>query len=162
MRSKQRWGAIGAPLPDYLTRAERVRRRVGWVVYGARYELRHALHPRFLLPRLRRVCDALRSALAHIRLQFDTNCGIDSRVESGDECHWTPEWMDARDAGIETLRASCPWIDFVDAQMYLEGFEAGVRFGIRSQKLNSPWIQHHRSHNPSPSNLTAQSKLRTP
>jgi len=79
------------------------------------------------------VCDALRSSLAHIRLQFDRNCGMELGVQDGDERHWTAEWMDARAAGTQTLQAKYPWLNFVDHGMYLTGFEAGIRFGIRSR-----------------------------
>jgi len=120
---------FGSPLPDYLSRVGRVRCTLWWVYRRVRDEVQ----PHYLLPTLQRVCDALRSSRAHIRLQFDRNCGMDSGVQNGDEHHWTGEWMDARVAGIETLQAKYPWLDFVDAGMYLKGFEAGVWFGIRSQ-----------------------------
>jgi len=118
-----------------LSKGERVRRKL-WQVY---YAVWFRVHPYYLVPRLRRIGVAFRSAFAHIRIQSGMNpatAPIPGQLEYRDGCLWMSEAQCACDAGIKTLQAKYPWVDIVDLRIFLEGFEAGERFGISRQSQN--------------------------
>jgi len=79
---------------------------------------------------------AFRSFRAHIRIQSARNgasVDVGPALQRQGECYQPNERTTARAEGIEKLRATHPWADAVDLQMFLAGFDAGEKYCICSQ-----------------------------
>ena len=83
-----------------------------------------------------RICvAAIRSCLGHIRSQSSKGMflevGSHGDMDRPEEVAYLTARIDARMQGIENLSATRPWADVVDAQIFLEGFDAGAEWKSR-------------------------------
>jgi hypothetical protein len=109
-----------------------VRRRL-WLVW---YVLADSLDPRDLKYRMYRWYGAFRSFLAHIRIQSSrTSVWVDLGPLGmlRDGRYQNHEHIRCRAEGIETLRASFPWVDSVDVRMFLLGVDAGEKYSMAAR-----------------------------
>ncbi len=111
-----------------LSKAQNVSRTL-WRVWFSVADFLSSWHPAVTVHRW---CFAFRSFRAHIRIQRATGGSVDlgTALVLRDGCYQPNERTDARAEGIEKLRATHPWAGLPHFQTFLEGFDAGERYGI--------------------------------
>jgi len=96
-----------------------------------------------LLPHLHRVAStyrqSLRSLRGHIRVLFArgrwTGVDIGPALRRADVEHLQPDERTlARSRGIEQLQAIYPWVDTVDLEVFLRGFDVGEQWALHSHR----------------------------